>query len=80
MAVMIRKMTIRTFKERLSTYPDSDLCCGTFWLAEDFMALDNTLDENAIESAMELAEDSHDANIGFNWAHLQAAIEQVKKG
>nr|UVD61939.1 hypothetical protein [Citrobacter freundii] len=26
---------------------------------------------------MERAQDSHDANDGFNWSHLQAAIDEV---
>lgn len=77
---MMRKMTIQAFKQRLSLYPDTALCCGTFWLAEDILALDNTLDEGAIEAVMERAEDTHDANVGFNWHHLQAAIDDVKRG
>lgn len=77
---MMRKMTIHALKQRLSTYPDEALCCGTFWLAADVLALDNTLDEDAIEAVMERAEDSHDADIGFNWDHLQAAIDEVKRG
>lgn len=66
--------------QRLSIYPDDALCCGTFWLADDFLALDNTLDDDSIEAAMERAEDNHDAEIGFNWWHLQKAIEEVKRG
>ena len=71
-------MTVKTFRERLAGYPDDALCCGTFWLAEDFLALDSTLDEETIDAAMEVAQESHDANIGFNWAFLQATIGELK--
>lgn len=72
-----RKMTIRAFKERLSQYQDVALCCGTFWLAEDFLALDNSLSDDDIEAAMECAHYGHDAGIGYNWDSLQAAIDEV---
>ncbi|WP_368758727.1 hypothetical protein [Klebsiella oxytoca] len=74
-----RHITVAAFKRRLSVYPDDALCCGTFWLADDFLALDNTLTKDDIDSAMDLAQDSHDADIGFNWSHLQAAINEVKR-
>ncbi|EJF0242742.1 hypothetical protein M6B04_004671 [Salmonella enterica subsp. enterica serovar Liverpool] len=76
---MKREMTVRALKERLSRYPDEAQCCGTFWLADDFLALDSTLTEDDIDSAMELAQDSQDANDGFNWSHLQWAINEVKR-
>ncbi|ELG2268028.1 hypothetical protein RNZ15_004137 [Salmonella enterica] len=76
--VTARSMTVAAFKHRLSRYPDDALCCGTFWLADDFLSLDDTLDESTIEAAMERAQDSHDANIGFNWDSLQSAIDEVK--
>ncbi|ENN5319762.1 hypothetical protein ABSQ62_004760, partial [Salmonella enterica subsp. enterica serovar 1,4,[5],12:i:-] len=56
------------------------LCCGTFWLASDFLALDSSLTEDDIDAAMELAQHCHDANDGFNWSHLQWAIDEVKRG
>jgi len=34
--------------------------------------------KNNLDLAMEIAEDAHDANIGFNWAHLRAAIALAK--
>ncbi|MGC6233484.1 hypothetical protein [Hafnia paralvei] len=76
--VTARSMTVDAFKRRLSRYPDDALCCGTFWLADDFLSLDDTLDEYMIEAAMERAQDSHDANIGLNWDALQCAIDEVK--
>lgn len=75
---MEKRMTVKAFISRLSCFPDDALCCGTFWLADDFLALDSTLTEDDIDAAMELAQDSHDANDGFNWSHLQAAIDEVK--
>ncbi|WP_231840712.1 hypothetical protein [Erwinia amylovora] len=57
-------MTIRAFKDSLSQYPDDALCCGTFWLADDFLSLDETLDEETIDAAMEYAQDHHDAGRG----------------
>lgn len=76
--VNARSMTVAAFKSRLSRYPDDALCCGTFWLADDFLSLDDTLDEYTIEAAMERAQDSHDANVGLNWDSLQCAIDEVK--
>ncbi|WP_370612234.1 hypothetical protein [Klebsiella aerogenes] len=55
---MEKHMTVKTFRERLAGYPDDALCCGTFWLAEDFLALDSTLDEETIDAAMELAQEA----------------------
>lgn len=71
-------MTVKTFREDLAGCPDDALSCGTFWLAEDFLALYRTLDEETIDAVMELAQESHDANIGSNWAFLQAAIDELK--
>lgn len=76
---MKRRMTVRAFKERLSQFPDEALCCGTFWLEEDFLSLDDTLDADTIEAAMECAQDCHDANSGFNWDYLREMIEEVKR-
>lgn len=75
-----RSMTVAAFKQRLSEYPDDALCCGTFCLASDFLALDSTLTQDDINAAMELAQHCHDANDGFNWSHLQWAIDEVKRG
>ncbi|WP_300002444.1 hypothetical protein [uncultured Cedecea sp.] len=55
------------------------MCCGTFWLADDFLALDDSLDEDTIDAAMEQAEECHDANVGFNWEFLHHVIEAVKE-
>ncbi|ECE0486526.1 hypothetical protein KX75_20365 [Salmonella enterica subsp. enterica] len=76
---MKRRMTVRAFKERLSQYPDEALCCGTFWLEDGFLLLDDTLDEDTIDAAMELAQHCHDAGIGFNWDYLRDMIEEVKR-
>lgn len=73
-----RKMTIRALKERLSRYSDDALCCGTFWLADDFLGLDSSLTDDDIDAAMECAHYSHDAGIGYNWDSLQAAIDEIK--
>ena len=70
--------TIAGFIARLQQYPGDALCCGTFWLTDDFLALDSTLTEDEIAAAMSVAQHGHDANIGFNWATLQYAIDQVK--
>ncbi|EBC8249456.1 hypothetical protein LAY59_22155 [Escherichia coli] len=74
-----RNMTVAAFKQRLSEHQDEALCCGTFWLADDFLSLDSTLTYDDIDAAMELAHHSHDANDGFNWSHLQWAIDEVKR-
>lgn len=76
----MKRMTVKAFKERLSRFPDDALCCGTFWQASDFLALDSSLPEDDIDAAMALAQDAHDANDGFNWSHLQWAIDEVKRG
>lgn len=76
---MEKRMTVKAFIARLSAYPDDALCCGTFWLAEDFLSLDDTLTQDDIDAVMELAQHSHDANDGFNWSHLQWAIDEVKR-
>lgn len=62
MAVMISAFIVKTH--------------NTVWI--NFLSLDDTLDESTIESAMERAQDGHDANIGFNWDSLQSAIDEVK--
>ncbi|WP_256393290.1 hypothetical protein [Pantoea sp. OXWO6B1] len=36
----MREMTVREFKARLDTSGDDELCCGTFWLADDFLSID----------------------------------------
>ncbi|MBP2199263.1 hypothetical protein [Pantoea cypripedii] len=74
---MKREMTVRALKERLSRYPDEALCCGTFWLADDFLQLEPSLDEDEIDTAMELASRFHDANVGFNREFLQWAIDEI---
>lgn len=78
--ITMKRMTVKAFKERLSRFPDDALCCGTFWLASDFLALDSSLTEDDIDAAMALAQHCHDANDGFNWSHLLWAIDEVKRG
>lgn len=70
--------TVATFTDRLSRYPADALCCGTFWLREDFLALDASLTDEQIRLAMKVAQKNHDAAIGLNWDVLQMAIESVK--
>lgn len=74
----MREMTVKGLIEHLQCYPEDALCCGTFWLADDFLALDDSLTEEQIAAAMEIAFDNHDAELGFNWFTLQLAIDQVK--
>lgn len=74
-----RNMTVAAFKQRLSEDPDDTLCCGAFWLAAGFLALDDSLEAAEIDAAMELAQHNHDANEGFNWSHLKWAINEVKR-
>lgn len=78
--ITMKRMTVKAFQERLSRYPDYALCCGTFWLSSDFLALDSSLTEDDIDAAIELSQYSHDADEGFNWSHLQWAIDEVKRG
>lgn len=74
-----REMTVSGLISRLLQHPADALCTGTYWLADDFLSLDNTLDNETIAAAMVLADECHDASIGFNWDHLQWAIEEAKK-
>ncbi|MBG2089092.1 hypothetical protein I4481_27565, partial [Klebsiella pneumoniae] len=53
---MEKRMTVKAFIDRLSQYPDDALCCGTFWLADDFLSLDGSLTEGDIDAAMERAQ------------------------
>lgn len=76
----MREMTVREFKLRLDAIGDDELCCGTFWLADDFISADPTLTREEIASAMETAEDRHNANEGFNWRHPECAISEMKQG
>lgn len=75
-----REMTVGGMIARLQEYPLDALCTGTFWLADDFLALDDSLDSATIVAAMERAYDAHDANYGYNWDHLRDAISEVKGG
>lgn len=77
--VWCKEMTVSGFISRLQQYPADALCTGTFWMAEDFLSLDDTLDEETIEAAMALADERHDASIGFNREYLQWAISEVKE-
>jgi len=76
----MREMTVREFKARLGAFGDDELCCGTFWLADDFLSIDAALTREEIALAMEIAEDNHDAGEGFNWGHLEWAIGEMKQG
>ncbi|MBK0098928.1 hypothetical protein IBT49_23310 [Erwinia sp. S63] len=49
----------------------------TFWLADDFLGINPAMTPDEITAAMEYAEDHHDANEGFNWWHLEMAIDAV---
>lgn len=76
----MREMTVREFKARLDAIGDDELCCGTFWLDDDFLSIDPALTRAEIASAMEIAEYNHDAWEGFNWWHLEWAISEMKQG
>ncbi|QEM94269.1 hypothetical protein FEI17_26905 (plasmid) [Kosakonia radicincitans] len=70
--------TVAALTDRLSRYPADTLCCGTFWLREDFLALDASLTDEQIALAMNVAQKNHDANTGYNREYLRGAIEYVK--
>ncbi|MDU2942183.1 MAG: hypothetical protein ACLTYF_31545 [Escherichia sp.] len=71
-------VTVAGLMARLKQYPPDALCLGTFWLADDFLSLDDSLSEEKIAEAMRICDRSHDAGIGFNWDTLQIAIDGVK--
>ncbi|EFH3930445.1 hypothetical protein F9441_20855 [Escherichia coli] len=71
-------VTVAALTARLQQYPQDALCMGTFWLADDFLALDDSLSEEEIAEAMRICDHSHDAGIGFNWDTLMFAIDRVK--
>lgn len=73
-----RDVTVRGFMTKLSEYPADALCCGTFWVEEDFLEVDSSLATDDIRLAMEVADHKHDANIGYNWDYLRWAVEYVK--
>jgi hypothetical protein len=73
----MNEMTIANFIQRLQGYSPETLCCGTFWLADDFLSIDGTLTPEEIEASMELATDRHDAGIGYNWDYLTAIVEEI---
>lgn len=73
----MRSMTVREFRARLAAVGDDELCCGTFWLADDFLGINPAMTPDEIAAAMEYAEDHHDANEGFNWWHLEQAIDAI---
>lgn len=72
-------MTIAGLIARLQAYPQDALCLATFWLADDFLALDATLTPEEIEAAMDIADDQHDADVSFNWFTLGMAIERMRE-
>jgi len=76
--ILRREMTVGGMLTRLQQYPQDALCTGTFWLEDDFLAVDGSLDSATIAAAMERAYYAHDANYGFNWDHLRLAINEVK--
>ncbi|MCM7515701.1 hypothetical protein M8R90_23175 [Enterobacter hormaechei] len=71
-------VTVAGLMARLKQYPPDALCLGTFWLADDFLSLDDSLFEDEIAEAMRLCDHSHDACVGFNWDTLQFDINHVK--
>jgi len=73
-----REMTVGGMLTRLQQYPQDALCTGTFWLEDNFLKVDGSLDSATIAAAMERAYYAHDANYGFNWDHLRLAINEVK--
>ncbi len=70
-------MTIAGFVRRLQRSAPDALCCGTFWLAEDFLAIDETLSHAEIATAMRLADAWHDESIGYNWDYLASIVDEV---
>ncbi|SFN71307.1 hypothetical protein SAMN05216516_11531 [Izhakiella capsodis] len=51
---MQKHMTVKAFIARLARFPENTLCCGTFWLADDFLSLDDTLSPDDV-AALEVA-------------------------
>jgi len=76
--ILRREMTVGGMLTRLQQYPQDALCTGTFWLEDDFLEVDGSLDSATIAAAMERAYYAHDANYGFNLDHLRLAINEVK--
>lgn len=77
-SVLRGEMTVGGMISRLQEYPQDALCTGTFWLADDFLAVDHSLDSATIAAAMERAYHAHDANYGYNWDYLRSVIDEVK--
>jgi len=73
------EVTVEAFIARLSEYPADALCCGTFWLDEDFLEVDAALTPDEIQRAMEIATKNHDCNVGYNWDFLTYAAERAKE-
>lgn len=77
MQVCTHKIHTTSLQLSGSTLADDELCCGTFWLEEGFLSVNLDMEPDEIASAMEYAEVHHDAKEGFNWWHLEMAIDAV---
>lgn len=78
-AADVQNVTVGALMARLQEFPQDALCVGTFWLSDDFLSLDDSLQPEEIHEAMQIAEKRHDCNYGYNWEYLQSCIDEVRQ-
>ena len=72
----MNKMTVSRLIRQLQGYPADALCCGTFWVADDFLDIDESLTPAEIARAMKIADEWHDEEIGYNWPFLRDCVAE----
>jgi len=71
--------TIKAAIERLSKYPPDAPACMVLWLDNDVISRANerklTVSDELTAEILESLKETHDANYGITWEHIDAALD-----
>jgi len=75
---MKRELTIAGLMADLARFAPDTPCVAHLWVADDFEDIDSGLTPVEVTAAIELADETFDADLSLSWAFMRECAEQIR--
>ena len=75
---MKRELTIAGLMADLARFAPDTPCVAHLWVADDFEDIDSDLTPDEVTAAIELADETFDADLSLSWAFMRECAEQIR--
>lgn len=75
---MKRELTIAGLMADVARFAPDTPCVAHLWVADDFEDIDSDLTPDEVAAAIELADETFDADLSLSWAFMRECAEKVR--